>query len=196
MIRINLLPPDVTITEHKINPNIIIGVVAGGLVTLLIPFTWAQYAARSRLRGEITSVQADLDRYRPIVAQVEALEAAKNQLQQRKTIIQNLESERLRYPYFMEDFIKLLPNNVWLNNMTTTLPPDGQTMNLSIDVIALDHYAVADLISNLETSQIFTDVDLGPLSMTSSATGGQSITFHINTIYRKAPSATPYAAKK
>src|SRR5207302_8127536 len=101
MIRINLLPLDVQATERKIDSNLIIGVVAGGLVVLLIPFTWAQYAARSRLRTDLTAVQAELDHYRPIVAQVEALEAAKSALQQRKTIIQSLESERLRYPFFM-----------------------------------------------------------------------------------------------
>lgn len=186
MIRVNLLPPEIHVSEHKFNPSYVVAGVGGALVLFLIPVTATQYSRRSRLRAEYTSLESELDRYKPIVAQVEALEAAKSQLQQRKGIIQQLENERLRYPYFMEDFLKLMPGNLWLTNMVTTLPADGSSIGLSVDVIALDHYAVADMVSNLETSQIFSDVDLGPITMTQTTTGSQSITFHVTTLYRKA----------
>jgi Tfp pilus assembly protein PilN len=194
MIRINLLPAEVQVTERKVNPNYIIAGVGGVLIIVLMPISWSQYSKRKHLQEDLTSLQSELDRYKPIVAQVEALETAKASLQQRKNIIQQLENERLRYPYFMEDFLKLLPNNVWLTNMSTTLSGDGSTMNIAMDVIALDHYAVADMVSNFETSQIFSDVELGPINM-SQNTNGQQITFHVATIYRKA-GATPNALKK
>ena len=185
MIRINLLPPDIQVSEHKINPTYVMSWVGGFLVILLLPTTWVQYSRRGHLQDEIRSLQNELDRYKPIVAQVEALEQAKAQLQQRKTIIEQLENERLRYPYFIEDFLKLLPSNVWLTNLTTTLPPEGLSITVSMDVIALDHYAVADMVSNLETSQIFSDVDLGPITLVQAATG-QTINFHVTATYRKA----------
>jgi Tfp pilus assembly protein PilN len=196
MIRINLLPPEAQpSTEFKLNPSYVVGGVAAALIVLLLPFTWVQISRRQHLRDDIAVVKDKLERFKPIVAQVELLEQAKAQLEQRKGIIQTLENERLRYPFFMEDFIKLLPNNVWLTNLTTTLPPDNQTISVGMDIIALDHYAVADMVSNLETSQIFSDIDVGPITLSQSGpTGtGQSITFHINSIYRK---GTPINAIK
>ena len=185
MIRINLLPPEVDeVVEQKGNPGYIVGGVAGVMIAVLIPISWVQHSRRNHLQSEITSIQSELDRYKPIIAQVEALEAAKTQLQTRKSLIQQLENERLRYPYFMEDLLKLLPNSVWLTNLTTTLLPDGASMNIALDIQALDHYAVADLVSNLETSQIFTEVDLGTIQLSQTATG-QSISCHVTTTYRK-----------
>ena len=186
MIRINLLPLDVQAVEHKFNPNLVIGGVAGFLLVFLLPISWVQYSRRAHLKEEIISINNELERYKPIVAQVEILEQAKFQLQQRKQIIQQLENERLRYPYFMEDFLKLIPGNVWLTNLTTTLPADLASMTVSLDIIALDHYAVADLISNLETSQIFSEVEIGPIVLTAQQPAGQNITVHVGTTYRKA----------
>jgi Tfp pilus assembly protein PilN len=196
MIRINLLPLEVRTTERKIDPNYVIAGVGGALVIFLIPFSWVQYSRRKHLQEEQVSLQSELERYKPIVAQVEALESAKAQLQQRKSIIQALENERLRYPYFMEDILKLLPSNVWLTNMATSIPPDGASINVSFDVLALDHYAVADLVSNFETSQIFTDVDLGTISMSGGGTQNQLISCHVNTVYRKGSLNTINAIKK
>jgi len=195
MIRINLLPPEIEVAgAPQGNPAHVIGGVAIVLAMVLLPTSWVQHSRRNHLQAEITSIQSQLDRYKPIIAQVEALEQAKAQLQTRKTLIQQLENERLRYPYFMEDLLKLLPNNIWLTNLSTTLAPDGSTMGVTMDIQALDPYAVADLVSNLETSQIFTDVDLGTIQMSQTA-NGQSISCHVNTSYRKAV-INPNASKK
>ncbi len=142
-------------------------------------------ATRRRLQTETVSLKNELERYQPIIAQVDALEAAKVQLTQRKSVIQQLESERLRYPQFIDDFIKLLPGNLWLTNLTTTGQPTTDVLAVSMDVVALDNYAIADLIANLETSQIFSEVDLG--SITASQTpNGQTMSFHVNATYKKA----------
>ncbi len=55
----------------------------------------------------------------------------------------------------------------------------------NMDVVALDNYAIADLIANLETSQIFSEVDLGAIS-TSQVPTGQTMNFHISANYKKA----------
>lgn len=185
MIRINLLPREVRVTESKINPVAVSMGVLVVLIMILTPISWSQFTKRSHLQAQVTSLNSELQRYKPIIAQVEALEQAKDQLQKRKGIIQQLENERLRYPQFMEDLLKLLPGNVWLTNLTTSQAPDGMTMTVGMDAIALDNYAIADLISNLETSQIFAEVDLGSISLQGSASSGQTLTFHVNTTYKK-----------
>lgn len=184
MIRINLLPAELEAAPSQVNPAIPLGAAALIPALILIPTHVSQMATHKKLQTEAASLKSELERYQPIIAQVEALEAAKTQLTQRKSVIQQLENERLRYPQFMDDFVKLLPGNLWLTNLTTVLQPNSTAMTVNMDVIALDNYAIADLISNLETSQIFTDVDLGSIAASQSATG-QTMSFHVTAIYRK-----------
>lgn len=184
MIRINLLPSEFEAPPAQMNPTIPLAIAMIIPALILTPVHLSQIASRRRLQTETASLKNELERYQPIIAQVEALESAKVQLTQRKNIIQQLESERLRYPQFLDDFIKLLPANLWLTNLTTISKPNDDTLTLNMDVRALDSYAVADLISNLETSQLFSEVDLGAISI-SQAAAGQTMSFHVITNYRK-----------
>lgn len=195
MIRINLLPAASDAGPTPLNPAWLMGAAALLPMVFLIPFHLNRVAARKDLQKEAARLKSDLDRFQSIVAQVEALEAAKVQLTNRKNVIQQLESERLRYPQFMDDFSKLLPGNLWLTNLTTVVQPANNTLQVGMDITALDNYAVADLISNLETSQIFTEVDLGPLTAAQQANGGQTIAFHINATYKRMDTI-PDAAQK
>jgi len=194
MIRINLLPTEAEAAPTPINP--VIPLVTAALLPMfvLVPIHLGQSAKKSRIEKDVINAKNDLDRYQPIIAKVDELEKTRKTLTDRKGVINQLESERLRYPQFMEDFLKLLPTNMWLTNLTTAIQPNGNQMTVGMDVQALDNYAIADLIANLETSQIFTDVDLGTINVAASATGGSTMSFHVNTVYRKA--AVPDAIKK
>jgi type IV pilus assembly protein PilN len=194
MIRINLLPAEMETAPSQVNPVIPLSVAVLIPALVLTPVHLGQRATQHRLQTETASLKSELERYQPIIAQVEALESAKVQLSQRKSIIQQLESERLRYPQFLDDFLKLLPGNLWLNNLTTIAKPSDNTMEINMDVVALDNYAVADLVANFETSQLFSDVDLGAITISNTPLG-QTMTFHMTTNYRKAGS-TPNANQK
>jgi len=63
MIKINLLPEEVTVSEFKINPQIVVAGVGGFLILVLLPVSWAQHSHRKRLQDEIVSLQSELDRY-------------------------------------------------------------------------------------------------------------------------------------
>ena len=194
MIRINLLPAELEAApSSRINPAIPLSASIIIPALILIPMHLNQMATRKRLQTESASLKSELERYQPIIAQVEALEAAKVQLTQRKSVIQQLESERLRYPQFLDDFLKLIPNNLWLTSLVTT-SQTSNTMSIAMDVMALDNYAIADLIANLETSQIFSDVDLGAISASQSPTG-QTMSFHVLASYKKTDTI-PNAPKK
>jgi len=194
MIRINLLPTNLEAAPSQINPAIPLSVAVIIPALILTPLHLGQMATRRRLQTETASLKSELERYQPIIAQVEALESAKVQLTQRKSIIQQLESERLRYPQFLDDFLRLLPGNLWLTNVVTMAQSAGDTMSVTMDVVALDNYAIADLVANLETSQIFTEVDLGQISMVST-TSGQTMNFHVTANYKKGAAITD-ATKK
>ena len=189
MIRINLLPIGVESGPTPIKPAIPLAFAVVIPLCVLTPIHLGQIATQKRLKAETARLKSDLERYQPIIAQVEALESAKVQLTQRKSVIQQLESERLRYPQFFDDFIKLLPGNLWLTNLVTSASSNAGAMTIGMDVVALDNYAIADLIANLETSQIFSDVDLGSIN-TSRSAAGQTMTFHVTTNYKKSGTVT------
>jgi type IV pilus assembly protein PilN len=193
MIRINLLPSELEAPPTQINPAIPLSIAILIPTLVLTPVHMSQMANQRRLKTETASLKSELEHYQPIIAQVEALESAKVQLTQRKSIIQQLDSERLRYPQFLDDFLKLLPANLWLTSITTIGKANDDLLTLTMEVTALDSYAVADLISNLETSQLFSEVDLGTISIAQTA-AGQTMSFHVATNYRKV--AIPDANKK
>jgi Tfp pilus assembly protein PilN len=188
MIRINLLPESSEPVEFQFNPVYPLAFV-GAVVSILIFMTYhKEITLRDSQRVEIVRCNNEIKQLEPIIAQVEALEGAKAQLSQKKGVIQSIENERLRYPLLMDDIVRLLPSNVWLGSMVTSIA--GSLMSVTLQVSALDNYALADLISNLESSQIFTDTDLGPVSASQSAGGGQLLNFQITTTYRKSNMGT------
>jgi len=183
MIRINLLPEDSVQAPSQFNP--VYPLAALGVVgVILFVFSYhKEVTARDKQRDEITRANNEIKQLEPIIAQVEALEGAKAQLSQKKGVIQSIENERLRYPLLMDDLMRLLPSNVWLSSLVTAIA--GNAMSVTIQVSALDNYALADLVSNLESSQIFTDTDLGAVSSQNTANGGQTLNFQITTTYHK-----------
>jgi type IV pilus assembly protein PilN len=186
MIHVNLLPPELETPKTPFNPAYPIGVVAAVVFIGLFWVYRKQINVREAQRLEITKANNEIKQLEPIIAQVEQLETAKAQLTQKKGIIQSLENERLRYPQFMDDLVRLLPTNIWLTNLTTIPQANGAAMDVTLGLAALDNYAIADLVSNLESSQIFTDIDLSQITTTAQAQGGQSMTFQIKTVYKNA----------
>jgi len=184
MIHINLLPESSEPVEFRFNPAYILapaGIVASAV---LFGLYRSEINTRDQQRQEIIKRNSEIKTLEPIIAQVEALEAAKAQLSQKKGIIQSIESERLRYPQLMDDLVRLLPNNIWLNSLVTTMA--NNLMSITMQVSALDNYALADLISNLESSQIFTDTDLGAVTTAGNGpNGSQTLNFQITTNYRR-----------
>jgi len=185
MIRINLLPPESAVqAPKKINPALALGIaIPPVLIGLGIRYA-SIVKDRNAIHAQANDLQAQVEGYRPVISQLEALQQTKTQLTQRKNVIQQLESERLRYPKFMEDLLKLLPANLWITSLSTTIINDQQ-INIQMSIMALDNYAIADLISNLESSQIFSDIDLGSISFSqSTANTAQTLTTNVTASYK------------
>lgn len=196
MIRVNLLPDDLEIQQAPINPALPLAACAIVPFLLIVPLHLKMKSTDKSLQEDITAKRQKLNSLQSIIKQVQELESAKTQLSNRKGVIKQLEDERLRYPQFMDDFVKLLPGNLWLTSLSTIQQPSGNIMNVTMDVVALDNYAIADLISNFENSQTFTDVDLGPITASAnSQTGGQSMTFRVSATYKRVE-PIPDASKK
>lgn len=125
MIRINLLPVDQEVSEQApIKPAIPLAVCALLPFIVIFPLHFKMKATHTALQEDIVRKRAKLDELQSVIRQVQELENAKTQLNNRKNVIKQLENERLRYPMFMDDFLKLLPGNLWLTSLST-IQKDG-----------------------------------------------------------------------
>ncbi len=59
----------------------------------------------------------------------------------------------------------LLPGNVWLTNLTTTVTP-GESMSVTLSAYAFDPFSIADFINNLEKAGNYPKVEMGPINST------------------------------
>ena len=145
-------------------------------------------------RDVIARKKTRIQELETIIAKVEELEAAKVKLNNKKGIIKSLESERVRYPQFMDDVMRLLPANVWLTSLATISQIPTNSMDVTMMLSALDNYAIADFVANLENSEIFTGVTLGAISTSSGPNNVKVMNFQIKALYKNL--GTPNAIKK
>lgn len=159
MVRINLLPKELIKREEVKRIGILLGLGIGLVVCifmgayLLKMFTYKRYMSR------INKVDRRLSELQAVVGEVERLERSKQMLDKKMDVIRNLVRNRLMYPHLMEELTELLPVRVWLTSVSTTRSM-GDVVSMGIDGVSFDNYAIADLITNLESSKTFSKVEL------------------------------------
>ena len=181
MIRINLLPREIYIEDARRQiKSIGIAVVFFVIAVMLGIYLW-QFNVQHREEARNVELNTELKKYQAIVDQVSELEQTRNLLRARRDVIQQLLIGRLIYPKFFEDFMALLPSEIWVANIGTTLDSQG-VMSVTVTAQSLSNFAIADWLTNLQSSPLCSDVKLGTISSQEQGEGkatvlGFSITF-------------------
>ncbi len=175
MIKINLLPSESIKKEERkeiFALACVIVVICVGLGGVHYTMKLASYA---KLKQRSEKTQQELGKYENIVKQVEALQATKNVLESKKTVINTLMTRRLVYARFMEAIVDMLPGNVWFKSLTTKY--DGiDKLACSLSAEASDNYAIADTITAMAASPAFSGVELGAINSHSGPKQSSSFT--------------------
>ena len=133
MIKINLLPPEYAASQAKKEQRLIFGSLGGFLAFILI-FVWmAKESTAGHLTEEIKKQEAELQKYRTIVAEIQRNETFKKTLSAKRDVIKDLNRSRLDYPVLLEDFLPILPDiitflilvSVFVNILLFYLKPSG-----------------------------------------------------------------------
>jgi Tfp pilus assembly protein PilN len=163
MIRINLLPREIYVQDARRQLRFIgVAVLSSVLVGLLLIYGW-QLNIKRREEARNVELSAELRKYQAIVDQVAELEQTRNLLRARRDVIRQLLVGRLIYPKFFEDFMSLLPSEVWVASMSTSLDPQG-VMTVTMSAQSLSNFAIADWLTNLQSSPLCSEVKLGAIS--------------------------------
>jgi Tfp pilus assembly protein PilN len=168
MIKINLLRPEkkevagggattVSYAEEtkpsKVSVPAVVGAVAVTVIGIgLMYFMQSnRLASEKKLLEERTLRKAELEK---ILQELATIEATKKELDNKIKIIGELKLKQKDAVLMMDKLSRILPDWVWLTNMSFR----GGT--LSINGNALSNNLIADLVSNLQSSNLFTSVQL------------------------------------
>jgi type IV pilus assembly protein PilN len=168
MIRINLLPIRELKKQAQLRQQLFLCAAILGIVVLGVSLLWiVDKRAIARLNAEKESLQAELERLKPVVTQVNALEQREKLLHTRLTTIQRLRANQRGPVRVLDELSQNLPEQAWLEAI------DESGGVYKVAGYALTNFAVADLMRNLQRSGEFAGVDL--VSSEQTMMGAQAI---------------------
>jgi type IV pilus assembly protein PilN len=155
MIRINLLPIRELKKQAQLRQQLYVCGAIAGVVMIGVSLVWLMdMRAIGRLEKEKATLQAELERLKPIVTEVNALEQREKLLQTRIGTIHRLRSNQRGPVHVLDELSQNLPEQAWLEAI------DENAGVYKVAGYALTNFAVADLLRNLQRSKEFSNVDL------------------------------------
>ncbi|HEX2277656.1 MAG TPA: PilN domain-containing protein [Candidatus Tectomicrobia bacterium] len=155
MIRINLLPIRELQKQAQLRRQLYIFAAIAAVVLIGVGLTWVMdRRALAVLEEEKASFQAELERLKPVITEVSALEQREKLLHARLNTIQRLRGNQRGPVRVFDELSRNLPEQAWLEAI------DESAGVYKVTGYALTNFAVADLLRNLQRSSEFTGVDL------------------------------------
>jgi type IV pilus assembly protein PilN len=161
MIRINLLPRDDKGNARRAPMTMKVGdlviplaaIVAAGLV--VAGSALSQHTRSTALSHSIADVEAQSRSLAPQIARVNRLAQERAELDLRIGIISKLEKGRTQSVRLMDEMARCIPDHLWL----TAVDQDNGTQ-LHLEGTTFSNLVVSDLMSRLERSPMFANVEL------------------------------------
>lgn len=154
MIRINLLPTRELKKRAKIQRQIVLSGVLVLLVIGGVVGVWLlQNQEIARLRQERQVLQADLDRLKKIVEEVNSFKEKQRILETKLQVIDKLKANQQGPVHFLDEVSRNLPTQIWLTRIESA-------DDFTIQGNAFDNLSIAEYMKNLEKSGYFTNVEL------------------------------------
>lgn len=165
MIKINLVAeaPTKAARAKRAGPELSLGARQGDILLLAvlavallgIGTRWLLLKnERDHLREVEREKRVQRDELQPYIQKVQELEAKRDQLRHKISVINNLKQNQRGPVRIMDEVSRALPDLVWLTKMTM------RGSNLTISGVAMDETAVANYISNLDSSPFFQEPTL------------------------------------
>lgn len=159
MIKINLLPPEDRAKKREFHlPEMSTVYLVAGIIVFfaaILVVGFVQHHKVKVLEGKIELAKEESRKLAPQLAKIKQITKEREEVDRRLGLITSLD----RYRYFrvklLNDIGFKIPSNCWLTDITELSP------NMyNIDGIAFSNYTVADVITNFETSPVFSKVNL------------------------------------
>ncbi len=159
MIRINLLPPEDRAKKRELHlPEMSTVYLVAAVVVFVVSILSVSMIQDHRVKSleeKIRVATEESKKLAPQLAKIKQITREREEVDRRLALITSLDRNRYFRVKLLNDVGFKVPANCWLTNVT-----ENSQNNFSIDGIAFSNYTIADMISNLEASPVFTRVDL------------------------------------
>ncbi|MCK4415358.1 MAG: PilN domain-containing protein [Candidatus Eisenbacteria sp.] len=159
MISVNLLPQEERVVERDLaarpRARVLLPILMG--VALLIPpavLHWRQESRIQSLTRAIEIAQQEQLGLQPRLVLIDDLKAKTADLEQRLDLVRSLNRERTFPVRLMDELCAQMPPHVWL----TQMKQNGA--GLYLEGMTFSNLVIADLMSRLEETDVYKDVDL------------------------------------
>lgn len=159
MIRINLLPFRAARTKENIRRQVSIFLLSFVLATIILSYYNSHLSGKIKtLNSNIASLNKEVNIYRKKAQEVDRIKKNLDIMRKKLDVINNLERNRKEPVVMMETFSDvLIPQRMWLIDI------ECRNNVVNLKGVALDNKTVADFMTNLEKTPIFSGVSLKTL---------------------------------
>ncbi|MFN3550372.1 MAG: PilN domain-containing protein [Endomicrobiia bacterium] len=169
MVNINLLPKEI-LEQQRLQNLIKLTIFISVFTTCVLAVIYIlRLSYLNTLNLKSSKLEMEIRKLEPVLKEVKQLESVKATLQARKDLVENLLNNGLLYSRFMSRLLKLLPERVWFTELSTetvfTNDRRIKELKVSLNCSCYDKFSIADFLSNLEQSQNFKNVSLGPIEV-------------------------------
>ena len=159
MIRINLLPPEDRVRKREFNlPEMSTIYLVAAIVVFFVSVAIVGMIQSHRVRdleNKMKIATEESKKLAPQLAKIKQITREREEVDRRLSLITSLDRNRYFRVKLLNDIGFKIPANCWLTEIN-----EGAPNNFVIDGIAFSNYTIADMISNLEASPVFTHVGL------------------------------------
>jgi len=165
---------------------------ASAIVIVLLAVTGYLYfdvsGAHEETQLAVEDAARDSARYADLIEQAENLRAQRDSIAERVAIIQEIDRDRYVWPHLMDEVARALPDFTWLRNLTQVSL--GQDLQIRLDGMAGNNFALTRFMENLEASPYIRGVTLISTELSVQSGGGVSRTvsqFTLEATYEEPP---------
>ena len=184
MIKINLLPPEIEKKAVAQRRAILVTSAVVAVLAIFVGIYFLRLAKITSLKAELKKVTAEHKKYEKDLKKINRIESQKAALQNKLNVINELMGSRLDYPKLMEFLTRkdVLPGKVWLKSFSAM--GSGNVIKLTLDMEAMDNYAVADFLTDMEKSPHIDKVKISGFAASSSGEKKKTRVFGISCDYK------------
>jgi Tfp pilus assembly protein PilN len=127
------------------------------------------YGVTEEVEVQIEMARADSARYAAIIQRTGALQARRDTIAQRVSVIQRIDNDRYLWPHLMDEVSRALPDFTWLTRMTEVT--GGEEVLFRVEGRSGTYFGLTTLMENLEASPFIEGVALVSSEQISVPTG-------------------------
>ena len=161
MIRINLLPIRQLKKRAKARNQVFLAILVFVLfLAAMGGVAYVQILKVSSIQDNIASLNREIDKLKPVLAQIKELEEAQKEIERKSAVIDQLKADSSLTVRVLDEVANIIDNErMWLLDL------NQQGGSLSLNGVALDNQTVAEFMDNLKLSPFVSNVELTDSSL-------------------------------